>query len=249
MISVVINTFNAEKYLQEVLDSVKDFDEIIVCDMESNDRTVAIAEQNGCKLFTFPRKTYKIAEPARDYAIHLASHSWVLVIDADEIVTPELRQCLYEKSQLDNGVNGYYISRCNKFMGKYLYNNNHDYILRFFRHEHTTWPPTIHSIPEVHGKVERLPEKYRLMHLADETVYQWVDKMNDYTDSEIERKADKNYGIFSLIFRPIWRFIRNYFFMGGFRNGRRGILQAFQWAIYQQIMVSKVIEKQLREKQ
>ena len=63
-ISVVINTYNAEKFLKRVLDSVKDFDEIVVCDMESTDNTVAIAKEYGCKVVVFPKGDCVSAEPA-----------------------------------------------------------------------------------------------------------------------------------------------------------------------------------------
>ena len=86
-ISVVINTYNAERHLAEVLDSVKDFDEIVVCDMESTDHTRDIALARGCRVVTFPKRDYVSAEPARTYAIQQASYHWVLVVDADE-VTP-----------------------------------------------------------------------------------------------------------------------------------------------------------------
>ena len=62
-ISVVINTYNARQHLAKVLDSVKDFDEVVVCDMESTDDTVAIAEQYGCKVVTFPRPTTRVLSP------------------------------------------------------------------------------------------------------------------------------------------------------------------------------------------
>ena len=96
MISVVINTYNASQHLAKVLESVKDFDEVVVCDMESTDDTVAIAEQYGCKVVTFPKGNHTCCEPARTFAIQSASNPWVLVVDADEIVTPELRKALYE---------------------------------------------------------------------------------------------------------------------------------------------------------
>ena len=54
-ISVVINTYNAEQHLQRVIDAVKDFDEVLVCDMESTDRTVSIAKENGCRVVTFAK--------------------------------------------------------------------------------------------------------------------------------------------------------------------------------------------------
>ena len=87
-ISVVINTYNAEKHLRTVLDTVKDFDEVVICDMHSTDSTIAIAEQYGCKIVYCERAPY--VEPARNYAIAQASHPWLLVIDADETVPEKL---------------------------------------------------------------------------------------------------------------------------------------------------------------
>ena len=94
-ISVVINTYNASQHLAEVLETVKDFDEVVICDMESTDNTLDIARKYGCKIVIFPRGNYQICEPARQTAIDAASSKWVLVVDADELVTPELKQYLY----------------------------------------------------------------------------------------------------------------------------------------------------------
>ena len=82
-ISVVINTCNAELHLAKVLESVKEFDEIVVCDMESSDSTADIARNYGCKVVIFPKGEHKICEPARDFAIHLSTNEWVFVVDAD----------------------------------------------------------------------------------------------------------------------------------------------------------------------
>ena len=95
-ISVVINTYNAELHLEKVLDAVKDFDEIVVCDMESTDSTLAIAKKHGCRITTFPKGNITIVEPARNFAIQQATHEWVLVVDADEVITPQLREYLYK---------------------------------------------------------------------------------------------------------------------------------------------------------
>ncbi|MBR6494849.1 MAG: glycosyltransferase, partial [Prevotella sp.] len=85
-ISVVINTYNARQHLCEVLEAVKNFDEVVVCDMESTDDTVEIARQYGCRVVTFPKEGHTIVEPAREFAIHEAENEWVLVVDADEVV-------------------------------------------------------------------------------------------------------------------------------------------------------------------
>lgn len=72
-ISVIINTYNSARHLEKVIDSVKDFDEIIVCDMESTDDTVDIARRKGAHVITFPKGNHTCCEPARNFAIEHAS--------------------------------------------------------------------------------------------------------------------------------------------------------------------------------
>ena len=119
-ISVVINTYNARQHLRQVLESVKDFDEVVVCDMESTDDTCDIAREFGCRIATFPKADHKSAEPARTFAIQSASSHWVLVVDADEIVTQELREVLYQRIADPDGPAGYYIPRQNMFMSMFV---------------------------------------------------------------------------------------------------------------------------------
>ena len=245
-ISVVINTYNARQHLAKVLESVKDFDEVVVCDMESTDDTVAIAEQYGCKVVTFPKGNHTCCEPARTFAIKSASNPWVLVVDADEIVTPELREALYgvEKEGM-SPVAGYYIPRQNMFMGMFVRDFHYDYQLRFLVREGTEWPPTIHSLPKVPGRVEKLkaPKEARLLHLMDETMHEYVAKMNVYTDNETEKKQ---YGVAALFWRPLWRFFKSYVMDGSFRMGIRGLIRSGMHAVYQFILVAKIIEKRYR---
>ena len=120
-ISVVINTYNASCHLQQVLDTVKGFDEVVVCDMESTDDTLDIAKRNGCKIVVFPRGSYQICEPARQTAIDAASCKWVLVVDADELVTPALKQYLYSLIGKENAPLGLYVPRKSRFMGRFMH--------------------------------------------------------------------------------------------------------------------------------
>lgn len=257
-ISVVINTYNARQHLAKVLESVKDFDEVVVCDMESTDDTVTIAEQYGCKVVTFPKGNHTCCEPARTFAIQSASNPWVLVVDADEIVTPELREALYqivmgtgtwaspESSTCPHDYPaGYYIPRQNMFMSMFVRDFHYDYQLRFLVRVGTEWPPTIHSLPKVPGRVEKLkaPKEARLLHLMDETMHEYVAKMNVYTDNETEKKQ---YGIAALFWRPLWRFFKSYVMDGSFRMGIRGLIRSGMHAVYQFILVAKIIEKRYR---
>lgn len=97
-ISVVIHTYNAEKHLDRVLDAVKEFDEVLVCDMESTDSTLDICRRHGARVITFPKGEHTIPEPARTFAIQSATHEWVLVVDADELVPATLRRYLYGRA-------------------------------------------------------------------------------------------------------------------------------------------------------
>src|SRR5574344_1698795 len=120
-ISVVINTYNADKYLARVLDSVCQFDEIVICDMESTDNTISIAKDYGCKIVNFPKGNCVSAEPARTFAIQAASSEWVLVVDADELVSVELRNYLYDLIGKNDCPAGLWIPRKNYFMGKFMH--------------------------------------------------------------------------------------------------------------------------------
>jgi len=248
-ISVVINTYNAELHLAKVLESVKDFDEVVVCDMESTDHTVEIAQQYGCKIVTFPKANHKSAEPARTFAIQSASNKWVFVVDADEVITPELRQTLYAQIARKDCPEGLYIPRKNMFMGMFVRDFHYDYQLRFFIREGTEWPPYVHTFPKVQGRVEKLKAANNacMLHLMDETMHEYMAKMNQYTDNEVEKKRQKGYGVGALLWRPLWRFFKKYFMDGSFRMGTRGLIRAMMAAVYQFVLVSKIIEKRYRD--
>ena len=158
-ISVVINTYNASKYLAQVLDTAKSFEEIVVCDMESTDNTVEIAKSYGAKVVTFPKANHKSAEPARTFAIQSASSDWVLVVDADELIPQALHDYLYDFIKNPGDIRGLYIPRKNYTMGTFLPSSYPDYQLRFFIKEGTVWPPYVHTFPTVNGKLDHIPEK------------------------------------------------------------------------------------------
>jgi glycosyltransferase involved in cell wall biosynthesis len=248
-ISVVINTYNAELHLRRVLESVKDFDEIVVCDMESTDHTIEIAKEYGCKIVTFPKKQYNIVEPARNFAIQSASLNWILVVDADELITPELHDTLYAEIAKPDCPKGFFIPRKNLFMGMFIRDFHPEYILRFFIREGTEWPPYIHSLPNIQGRIEKLKagKEACMLHLMDETMHEYMEKMNLYTDNEVEKKRDRGYGLGALLWRPLWRFFKKYFMDGSYRMGTRGLIRAGMAAVYQFILVSKIIEKRYRD--
>ena len=250
-ISVVINTYNASQHLTRVLDTVKDFDEIVICDMESTDNTLEIAERYGCKIVTFPKGDCVSAEPARTFAIQSASCKWVLVIDADELVTPQLKDYLYELITHEDAPKGLYIPRKSYFMGRFMHCFYPDFQLRFFIKEGTVWPPYVHTFPKVNGRKDKIPAKrmdLAFIHLANDSVHNRMEKINLYTESEVDKKRERHYGVAALFYRPFVRFFRAYIQKGGFRDGIEGFICACYEGIYQFVAVSKILEDRYRNR-
>lgn len=248
-ISVVINTYNEETHLEACVKAAKGFDEIVVCDMESTDGTVELARRLGCKVVTFPKANHKSAEPARTFAIQSASHPWVLVVDADEIVSPELRSYLYARIAQPDCPAGLYIPRQNHFMQRPF--GYPDYQLRFFIKEGTVWPPYVHTFPQVKGRLERIPaSRHELAfdHLDDDSVRTRLIKTNAYTDNEVKKKASKHYGYFHLVAVPVWWFLRSYILKGEMAKGKVGFIHSAFSAIYRFVTIAKVIESRQQGK-
>ena len=246
-ISVVINTYNAERTLAKVLETVKGFDECVVCDMESTDGTLAVASEYGCKIVTFPKADHKSAEPARTFAIQSASSPWVLVVDADELVTPQLREYLYKRIAEPDCPAGLYIPRKNYFMERLF--DYPDYQLRFFIKEGTEWPPYVHTFPKVNGPLGHLPkerDELAFIHLADDTISMRLRKTDLYTDNEVEKRSGKRVTPVDLVVSPLWRFIRSYFFKGGISRGMAGFINAVLYSFYKFVTLAKIIEHQRR---
>lgn len=85
------------------------------------------------------------------------------------------------------------------------------------------------------------------IHLANDSVFNRIEKINQYTESEIEKKKDRNYGIGALFYRPFVRFFRAYIQKGGFRDGIEGFICACYEAVYQFVAVSKILEHKYRK--
>ncbi len=117
--TAIIHTRNSDRYLSEVIDCLRDFDEVLVCDMESSDRTLDIAARKGCSIASFPLVGF--VEPARDFAMTRARHDWVFFVDSDEIVTPALAR--YVADFIKNppeGAAALRVPRRNMLLGRWV---------------------------------------------------------------------------------------------------------------------------------
>lgn len=245
-ISVVIHTYNSERFLKRVLESVKEFDEIVICDMYSTDRTLEIAREYNCKIVFFEKHPH--AEPARNFANHSASHEWVLVVDSDEVVPEALRRYLYKRILEPDCPGGLWIPHKNYFFGRFMRGDYPGYILRFFRKEGSYWPPQVHTVVQVQGRTEYLPasrQELAFIHLADNTIDIKLRKINTYSDREVEKRANQKFPYFKLFYAPAFRFFKNYILKGGFRDGKAGLVSAGMNAIYKFVTIAKIWESRI----
>jgi glycosyltransferase involved in cell wall biosynthesis len=233
-ISVVMNTYNASEHLDRVLREVKDFGEIVICDMESTDNTVEIARSHGARVVTFPKGNHTCAEPARNFAIRSASNEWVLLIDADEIIPEALRKHLYEFIKNPGDVRGLFIARKNFMLNRFSASTYPDYQMRFFLRDHIDWPPYVHAHPVVDGRVANLPAERQdlaMLHIPP-SINGMLDRMNRYTDAEVIKRSGKKVSYLSFITKPFARFFKSYILKGGIRNGVSGLLTAVNDSTY-----------------
>lgn len=247
-ISVVINTLNEEKNLPRAIASVRGFaDEIVVVDMESRDRTVEIAKKLGAQVFSHKRAGY--VEPARNYAISKTKGDYVLILDADEEVTPKLIRKL--KELVGKPVADYYrLARKNIIFGKWIKHSRWwpDYNIRFFKKGFVSWDEIIHSVPMTKGKGIDIPEKedYAIIHNNYSSIEEYLGKMNRYSQVESEEMMKSGY-VFSwkdLINKPSNEFLSRYFAGEGYKDGIHGLALAFLQAFSELVLYLKIWQKQ-----
>lgn len=247
-ISIVINTYNAAEHLSKTLDSVKDIEDKVVCDMYSSDSTVEIAKSYGCNVVY--HENCGICEPARNFAISQAKNSWVLVLDADEVAPEALLTYCKEIALSNNDTKGVFIPRKNFFHGVFMHASYPDYILRLVNKESCFWPSQIHSTPQINGKVIKIPahnSDMAIIHLDDQNISQRVAKMNQYTNKEMVRIGDsgRKFGRLSIIYRPLFYFIKFYLIKGGFKDGKMGLVYSLLHSYYRFLIIAKSWERKI----
>lgn len=242
-VSVVIVTKNEEINIEDALKSVADANEIIVVDSFSTDSTVDI-----CRKYTDKVYQHKWQGFARQKqtAVDYAEGPWVLILDADERVTPELKAEILENIS-STDLNGFYMPRENYFIGERIRHGGWwpDHTLRLFKKDKgKLGPREVHEIVLVEGSTACL--KNPLRHYTYRSVSDFVERMERYSTlaaSEM-RKNTGRAGIFSLTIKPPFTFIKMYFLRLGVLDGTRGFMLAVLYSFYTFLKYAKTWEKQ-----
>ena len=243
-LTALIPCRNEEENIGECLESVKWADEIFVVDSFSTDKTVEIAKTFTDRVI---QHEYVNSATQKNWAIPQASNEWVLIVDSDERVTPDLREEIEAVLSSNPRYEGYYIPRKNFFLGKEVkyggWGFENDLNIRLFRRERVKYEDKeVHADIILDGEAGKLKEPF--LHYSYNRLGQYVKKMARYTDwaaSDVIKKRQK-IGISHLLFRPLFTFFKMYVLKLGFLDGIRGIILAVLSSYYVYIKYAKAWE-------
>lgn len=224
-LSLVLITLNAGARLRDVLASVPFADEIIVVDSGSKDETASIAAEFGARL---EQHTWAGFGPQKAYAVSIARNDWVLCLDADEALSPELAHSI--RSVFRDGLPDYPVyrfARCNVFMGRPLKHGEGypDYNTRLFRRDAARWSD---DIVHEHVLSDQTPRTLQgdLLHYSADDLKTYLDKQNRYTTLAAERALARGEDapLARIVLSPLTRFLKFWLLRGGWRDGLPGFV-------------------------
>jgi glycosyltransferase involved in cell wall biosynthesis len=225
-VSALIITLNEEKHIEGCLQSIKEVaDEIIVVDSFSIDKTEEICKKYNVR---FVKNRFGGFREQKNFALSLASHRYILSIDADEVLSEPLQNYISELKQKIT-ADGYLFNRLNNFCGQWIKHSGWypDWQLRLFDKEKGKWGGF-----NVHERVELTPgsiirnAKGDLLHWPYSSISDYDNKIEKYSDiAAFEyHVAGKKAGFLAPFTHMLWKFISTYIIRGGFLDGRNGYI-------------------------
>lgn len=248
-ISVIILTLNEERNIGRCLRSVGWADEVVVVDSFSTDRTMDICSEGGAKVI---RHEYDSDLRQRERGFAVARFPWLLVVDADEEIPPELAAEIREVVARASGPGGYYIPRKVSFLGKWIMHGGWypGHTFRLFRRDSVVVEDAaVHGGYTVRGEKGYLENA--MYHYSYDSIAHYIAKMNDYTSLQVSNlvrsKPGYRPGFGKLLVSPLSHFVRNYFTRRGYRDGYQGFLLAVLDAVYALALYAKLWEYRTRD--
>lgn len=225
-LSALIITHNEEHNIKNVLNALDFADEIIVVDSFSTDKTVAIAAAN--KNVTVVKNRFESYPAQRNFAIGLATHPWILFLDADERLTTELKEEIITTIHNKEALPAYYCYRTFMFKNSKLRFSGWqtDKIIRLFKKVNAQYDLTkiVHEKLTVLGKTGEL--KHKLIHYSYRNYYEYRQKMNVYGKLKAIEELNKGTKptLYHFYLRPLYQFFYQYIIRMGILDGRNGII-------------------------
>ena len=227
MISIIVITKNEADDIRECLKSISWADEIIILDSGSSDDTVKIAREFSKLVYI--SQDWQGFGIQKNRALAYATHNWVLSIDADERITPELRTEIQKAIAEPNSNSGFRIPRSSSYCGKFMRHSgwSPDYVVRLFRKDSGKFSEDIvHESLVINGNIGTL--NYPIRHYAFSDLEEVLDKINRYSSAGATQKLNqgKRSSLGKAVRHGLWAFMRTFFIQAGFLDGREGFMLA-----------------------
>ncbi len=242
-VSACIITLNEESNICDCLDSIKWVDEIIVVDAFSSDRTVSLCRQYTDRVVQRPWPGH-VAQ--KNFALSLATHEWVLSLDADERMSDELaKEILRELRDTSGAWDGYYFPRKTFHLGRWIQHGGWypDHKLRLFRKSKARWGGVDpHDIVQLDGRAKHL--KSPLYHYTYRDLAHHIATMNRYTDivADQKQRARVKFPLIHMLLNPVAMFAKTYLLKRGFLDGVPGLIIAACGSFYVFLKYAKLWE-------
>lgn len=240
-ISVTIIVLNEEHNLPDCLESVRWADEVIVSDTGSTDATAEICRAYGAKVYT---DSWLGFGAQKNLCAERAKNAWVLNLDADERVTPELKEEIIGAAS-DDAKAGYFIARKNYFGSRWIRRCGWypDYNLRLYRKDKGRFSDRhVHEAVSVSGPTGRLASP--MIHQTYKDVSDYLARMQRYSTLAAQEmlKEGRRAGVWDLMLRPPFTFLKMYILRGGFLEGTHGMILSYLYASYTLTKYAKLWE-------
>jgi glycosyltransferase involved in cell wall biosynthesis len=231
-ISATIIAFNEERNIARVIESLRCCDEILVLDSGSNDRTVEVATKHGARVEEASWHGYAAQ---KNIAAGLATHDWILSLDADESLSEALEAEIWQIKKAGPEFDGYTMPRLAQYLGRWILHSGWypDRKVRLFNRNKATWVGEfVHESVKVNGAVGHLESN--LLHFTCNSISEHLRSMDRYTTLAAQEIVErgKNAGLTKLLFDPPWTFLRAYVIQRGFLDGVEGLAIAYMAALY-----------------
>jgi len=248
LLSVIIITKNEQDNIKNCLESVKWANEIIIVDSGSTDRTEEICRKYTDKFYVKDWPGFGIQ---KQRALELVSHEWVMSIDADERITPELRDEIIRKITHDSNIAGYLIPRLSNYLGKDIYHAGWypDYTLRLVKKQTSHFTEDIvHEKMMVVGSIGKLSNHF--LHYPYKDTSHHLQKINTYSSLSAEKMFDNGRHVSwsRIVLKAIFGFTRSYIFRRGFLDGWPGLIVSISTGLSTYLKYLKLKELRISKK-
>lgn len=242
-ISAVLITLNEAQIIERTLDAISWCDEIVIVDSGSTDQTTAVCKSMGCRVLYHPFEGYG---KQKRYAVSQATHDWILAIDADEVVTAELKEDIINVLRSGDSVYaGFYLQRTLIFLGREFTHGSECKrpILRLFNRNYGNFSESpVHEGVELCGSAKTL--RGALLHYSYQNVSHYLSKFNTYTSlaaKQLHARGKTTHQLTIVLRLPI-RFLHYYLLKGNFLNGFPGLIWSLLSGFYPVVKYLKLYE-------